>query len=231
MKYDSEIGLPRHIAFVMDGNGRWATKRLLARSMGHREGVKTLSAIAKAVVERGIRYASFYAFSTENWARPREEVDSLMKLLKDNIGKIADELIDMNVKLKVIGERSHFDQQLISAIEETERRSFGGVRATINIALSYGSRREMVDAVNFAVENGIKVNESRLSDLLYTAGQPDPDLLIRTGGEHRLSNFLLYQCAYTELYFSDTLWPDFDEKELCKILEDYSSRNRRFGKV
>lgn len=226
----SEKILPLHVAFIMDGNGRWASKRLMPRNFGHKAGVKTMKNIAEIAFDTGIKYLSFYAFSTENWNRPTSEVDGLITLIKDNIVDIAEKMKDKNIRLSFMGDTSAFagTEDFITRALILTKDCTGGV---INIGLNYGGRAEIVSAVNKAVAKGEAVNEVTFSKLLYTACLPDPDLIIRTGGEKRLSNFMLYQAAYSELYFSDTLWPDFGEKEFKKIIEDYGHRNRRFGTI
>jgi len=223
--------LPRHIAMIMDGNGRWAQKRLLPRSLGHREGVKTLEKIMAAVYEFGVEYLTVYAFSSENKARPKKEVDNLLKLLKEYFTKKLKTFIKEKIRIKVIGDRSFFDENLNTIILNAESETAGFVGRNFVIALNYGARDEMIRAVNRAVEKGKKVSEEEFARLLDTKDIPDPDLIIRTGGDFRLSNFLLFQASYAELAFVDVLWPDFNKTRLEEILADYCKRNRRFGKV
>lgn len=223
--------LPRHVAVIMDGNGRWARKRALPRKVGHRAGVKTMLSIVRHAFETGIEYVTVYAFSTENRFRPKDEVDSLMALIRRNFATTFRELVDGGIRVIILGERSYFPADIEELIGKLERDSAAGTKGTLMVALNYGSRDELVRAVNAAVKGGITVDEEKLSGLLYTAGAPDPDLIIRTGGEKRLSNFLLYQAAYSELFFTDTLWPDFTAGELDSMIEEFGRRTRRYGKV
>jgi len=227
--------IPKHIAFIMDGNGRWAKKRLMPRTSGHREGIKTIEVISKEAHSLGIKYLSFFAFSTENWARPKSEVDYLLDLLKKRLPQLADKLKGHNTSLMVSGDLGGFDSQLQKIIKETisaNNAELAGKDGSVsNICLNYGGRAEIVYAVNKAVSQGRRVNEESFAEMLYTAPLPSPDLLIRTGGERRLSNFMLFQSAYTELYFCDKLWPDFGAEDLHAALADYAMRNRRFGKL
>ena len=222
---------PTHVAFIMDGNGRWAKKRALPRQFGHKAGVKTLMSVLENCIDLGVKYVSVYAFSTENWNRPQGEVDALLDLFRTYFTKQFSVLTDKKIKINVWGDISKFPDDIKNAISEVENTSISEPKGVFNIALSYGGRREIVDAVNKAVKEGKEVDESIFGSYLYSANVPDPDLIVRTGGEMRISNFLLYQCAYSELYFSKTLWPDFSKKELVEIFEDYSLRDRRFGKV
>ena len=215
----------------MDGNGRWAQKRLLPRQAGHKKGVNTLLKIAKHAFDVGVKHVTVYAFSTENKFRPKEEVDALINLIRKNFATTFHKLVDNGISVKVLGDKSYFPQDVIALFDEMEQKSDGGQNGTLNVALNYGGRAEIVHAINVLVNEGKTITEEEFSSALYTGGQPDPDVLIRTGGEKRLSNFLLYQCAYTEFFFSDTLWPDFTTKEFDKIMADFSNRNRRYGKV
>jgi len=216
---------------IMDGNGRWAQKRLLPRSLGHREGVKTLEKIMAAVYGVGVEYLTVYAFSSENKARPKKEVDNLLKLLKEYFTKKLKTFIKEKIRIKVIGDRSFFDENLNTIILNAESETAGFVGRNFVIALNYGARDEMIRAVNRAVEKAKKVSEEEFARLLDTKDIPDPDLIIRTGGDFRLSNFLLFQASYAELAFVDVLWPYFNKTKLEEILVDYCKRNRRFGKV
>ena len=223
--------LPRHVAIIMDGNGRWATARGKKRTYGHKVGSANVDAIVSHAFSRGVYALTLYAFSAENWLRPKEEVGSLMKLLKSYLVKFAKKLYANNIKLKVIGGRKELSEDLVSAICEVEKKSENNTGGILNIAINYGGRQEIVNAVNLLVKDGKEVTVDALSGALYTAESGEPDLIIRTGGEYRLSNFLLFQGAYSELYFTDVLWPDFNETEFDKALEDFSKRKRRFGKV
>ena len=241
MIYKSQIDkerLPRHVAIIMDGNGRWAKQQGLARMFGHKQGVETVHNITVAATELGIEYLTLYTFSTENWNRPKEEVDALMGLLVDTIVKETPTLMNNNVRLETIGD--------IERLPEKTREKFLGCIAqtshntglTMVIALSYSARWEITEAVREAVRLAQKgslrpedVNEQLVSGLMTTRDMPDPDLLIRTSGEYRISNFLLWQLAYSELYFTDCLWPEFTEEEFYKAIVDYQKRERRFGKT
>ncbi|MBR2165012.1 MAG: isoprenyl transferase [Paludibacteraceae bacterium] len=241
MDYKEQIDkarLPRHIAIIMDGNGRWAKKQGLARMFGHRQGVETVHNITVAATRLGVEYLTLYTFSTENWNRPKEEVDALMTLLVDTIAKETPTLMENNVRLQTIGDIDRLPEgakrKFLGCIEQTSHNT----GLTMVLALSYSSRWEITEAVRKAVrraQNGElraeDVNEQLVSSLMTTDQMPDPDLLIRTSGEYRISNFLLWQLAYSELYFSDCLWPEFTEEEFYKAIVDYQKRERRFGKT
>lgn len=230
--------IPQHIAVIMDGNGRWAAKRGLPRNMGHKKGAEVVVQIAKAAKELGVKFLTLYAFSTENWKRGPEEVSGLMSLLREYLDKNFKELEENDVRIRFIGEREMLDDDIIEKIEKLETRTRNNKSLGLQIALSYGSRQEIVHAVRRIAES-IKVgdmsvkdiDEEVFSDMLYTAGVPDPDLVIRTSGEQRLSNYLLWQVAYSEFFFTPTLWPDFNEKELAVIIENFQRRERRYGKA
>jgi undecaprenyl diphosphate synthase len=230
--------LPRHIAIIMDGNGRWAKKQGMARMFGHRQGVETVHNITVAATELGIEYLTLYTFSTENWNRPKEEVDALMTLLVDTIAKETPTLMNNNVRLQTIGDINRLPdgarKKFLSCIEQTSRNT----GLTMVLALSYSARWEITNAMQEAVRQAMNgtlrpedVNEPFVSSLMTTGAMPDPDLLIRTSGEYRISNFLLWQLAYSELYFTDCLWPEFTEEEFYKAIVDYQKRERRFGKT
>jgi len=228
--------IPEHIAIIMDGNGRWAQKRGLSRSMGHREGSKTLRKIVEACYKMGVKYLTVYAFSTENWSRPKEEVDELMKLLLEYLKNAEKELKGKNIRIKVIGEKTNLPEEIIKEIDRVQKNTEHIQGLDFIIALNYGGRQEIVEAVSCIVNDvrsGLisEINEDTLSQRLYTGGIPDPDLLIRTSGEMRISNFLIWQCSYTEFYFCDVLWPDFSEKHLKEAIKCYQGRQRRFGGV
>lgn len=225
-----------HLAIIMDGNGRWAKARHLPRTAGHKEGAETARKAIKSCKELGIKYLTLYTFSSENWSRPADEVKDLMNLLKYYLGRELKDLHKNGIKLKVIGDISKLSKDIRDKIAEAEKLTYGNTAAQLNMALSYGSRQEITYTVKKIAEKiqqeKLKIdeiNENIISDYLYTSEIPDPDLLIRTGGEHRLSNFLLWQSAYTELYFTDVLWPDFEEKELKEAIADFETRERRFG--
>ncbi len=228
----SGADVPRHIAIIMDGNGRWAKARGLRRSDGHREGVKSVRAIVEACGELGVEVLTLYAFSSENWKRPKPEVDALMKLLVVTISQEIEDLRKNNVQLRVIGRWREFDLMPRKTIEYAIERCRGNTGLILNLALSYGGRQEIVDAVNQAVKvKHSQITEQDISDRLYTAGLRDPDLLIRTSGEMRISNFLLWQLAYAEIVVTDVLWPDFRKPELLAAIEEYKRRHRRYGQV
>lgn len=222
---------PRHIAIIMDGNGRWAKKRMLPRSAGHKAGLDTFVDISDACNDMGIEYLTVYAFSTENWNRSPEEVSALMELMSRGIVKYEPEMVKRNVKLKLLGDLDRFEPVYREALLGVEERLSVNTGMTLCICLSYGGRQEIVHAVNKLLKEGkTEINAEDISNSLYSAGVPDPDLVIRTSGECRISNFLLWQSAYAEYYFTDVLWPDFDKKELVKAIESYSKRERRYGR-
>lgn len=223
--------VPKHVAVIMDGNGRWAKKRGLVRSFGHRAGVKTLMKIAKHAFSTGIEYVTIYAFSTENKYRPKDEVDALIDLIRKNFAKMFAELIEKGVRLCVLGDRSYFPQDVVEILDSVEKDSSDGRNGILNVALNYGGRSEIVRAASMLADSGEEFTEANFQKYLYTANQPDPDMIIRTGGEKRLSNFLLYQAAYSEWLFTDTLWPDFSAKEFDALVKEYRLRPRRYGKV
>ncbi len=231
-------GLPRHIAIIMDGNGRWAKQRGYPRVLGHREGIKSVREVVEACGELGIEVLTLYTFSTENWRRPREEVSALMKLLLKTIQKEIRDLIRNNVRLTVIGNLEHLPDAARKSMETAIQKTEANTGLNLNLALSYGSREELVRAVKKIAEQVKEgeldpeaVSSKTIQDHLYTSKVPDPDLLIRTSGEYRISNFLLWQLAYTEIYFTDVLWPDFRKADLLKAIDNYRQRERRFGKV
>jgi undecaprenyl diphosphate synthase len=226
--------LPRHIGFIMDGNGRWAKQRGLPRLAGHRAGAENLRRVLRACGEWGIKYVTIYAFSTENWGRPREEVEGLLNLLDQYIDKELPELVKEGVQVRHIGRMDGVPERLQEKIRQAVEATKGNERLILCVAFNYGGRAEIVDAVRKIIAEGYKpeeVDEDLISSHLYTAGIPDPDLIIRTAGEMRLSNFLLWQSAYAEYYSTPVYWPDFDEEELYKALLDFSRRERRFGLV
>ena len=233
-----ECKVPRHVAIILDGNGRWANKRGLPRSMGHREGCKAVEQIVEDAARLGIGYLTVYAFSTENWKRSDEEVGTLMQLVRYYMKRLLKVATRNNVRVLMIGERSRFAPDIIEGIGRLEGDTKDNTGLTFTIAVNYGSRDEMVRAVRRMMEDcrdgklsPEEVDEAAVSAYLDTRQIPDPDLLIRTSGEQRMSNFLLWQSAYTELYFTDVLWPDFDKEELIKAIEQYNKRERRFGGV
>jgi undecaprenyl diphosphate synthase len=230
--------LPRHLGIIMDGNGRWAKKRGLPRSAGHVAGAKVFKTIVRYCSRIGIEYLTVYAFSTENWKRPQEEVSSLMSLFKTYLRDALDNFLSENVKVRFLGDTSVFDPQLRELIQEVTEVSANRTGMVLNIALNYGGRAEIARAVQLLakdVQSGLlkpeEITEELISSKLYTAGQPDPDLIIRPSGENRTSNFLLWQSAYSEYLVMDILWPDFTTKDLEHAFDVYAARNRRFGGV
>ena len=230
--------LPEHIGIIMDGNGRWAKKRGLPRSAGHKAGAETFRKITKYCSKIEIKYLTVYTFSTENWKRPNDEISFLMKLFEQYLNEALRDFQQENIKVRFLGDKSGFSQNLQRLIDEVETASKDKTGMVLNIAMNYGSRNEIVKAVkeiafdakfeNVDVE---KINEETISNRLYTANQPDPELIIRPSGEFRLSNFLLWQSAYSELIFLNVLWPDFSENDLEHAIDEYSARNRRFGGI
>ena len=227
-----------HIAIIMDGNGRWAKKRNLPRSAGHKKGAETLQEIVKGASEMGIKYMTVYAFSTENWKRDKEEVDYLMDLLRHYLKSEFDEINKQGGRILFIGERNMLDDDIVAQMENIENKTSGNDKFTFIVALSYGSRAEILSAVKKVSSSVAKgdilvedIDENLFSSMLYTRNIPDPDLVIRTSGEQRISNYLLWQLAYSELFFTKTLWPDFTVAELKEIINDFNSRERRYGKV
>lgn len=231
-------GLPRHVAVIMDGNGRWAKKRLLNRVRGHEKGVESVRTIVRACREFEIPYLTLYAFSTENWQRPQNEIKALMSLLKSFLKKELPEMRKQQIRLAVIGQIHRLPQDVFKALEAAMDETSGNEKMTLNLALSYGGRTEitdMVKAIGRKVARGEvnpdEIDQGVVADHLYTSGIPDPDLMIRTSGEMRISNFLLWQLAYAEIFVTPTLWPDFSRDEFLDILHQYQKRDRRFGKV
>ncbi len=222
---------PRHVAVIMDGNGRWAQKRLLPRKAGHKEGVKTLMKIARHAFNRGIEYLTIYAFSTENKNRPKDEIDGLINLIREYFKNVFGEFIENGIKIRVLGDVSYFPQDVIDIVKKVEKDSEKGQNGTLSIALNYGARAEILRAITLLKNSGEDITEENFEKYLYTASYPEPDIILRTGGEKRLSNFLLYQSAYSELFYTDTLWPDYSEKEFDEMINAFKGRSRRYGKV
>ena len=232
-KKDLKRVLPEHIAIIMDGNGRWAKNRKMPRSAGHVAGAKTFKNIARYCNKIGIKYLTVYAFSTENWKRPKQEVDGIMNLLRDYL-KDAENFKDENIRVRFIGDRTPLADDIKELMAKNEYDSRNATGLTLYIAINYGGRDEITHAVREIVEKGIKpcdITEQTISEHLYTRDCPDPDFIIRPSGEYRLSNYLIWQSAYAEYWFSDILWPDFTDKHLEKAIEDFNKRNRRFGGV
>jgi len=218
----------------MDGNGRWAKRRMLPRSAGHRAGVERVRTIVRMSSDIGVKYLTLFAFSTENWKRPADEVGTLMKLLLEYLAKELDELNEKNVRIRTFGDLSKLPEKVKAEIDRAVKTTEQNTGLTLNMAINYGGRSDIADAVRRIVADGLRadeIDEACISRYLSTAGEPDPDLLIRTSGEMRISNFLLYQLAYAEFYFTDTLWPDFDEWEYLKALDCFARRDRRFGGI
>lgn len=234
----TRANIPQHVAIIMDGNGRWAKLRGKERSEGHVAGMEALRRTIQNAAEAGVKYLTVYAFSTENWGRPKQEVEALMALICRGVELEANNLREAGVRVKVMGRRENFSAEVAEAIRSIEEQTAAGEQLTLILALDYSSRSEICDAVRdiarrvqqgeLAVE---QIDEHLISESLLSAGVPDPDLVIRTSGEYRLSNFLLWQASYAELYFTDVLWPDFDGEELQRALEAYAARERRYGLV
>lgn len=230
--------IPQHVAIVMDGNGRWAKKRGLPRNMGHRQGAKTVEMVCKEAYHLGIQYVTVYAFSTENWSRPEDEIATLMNLLRNYMKDCVKQASKNKMRVKVIGDISRLDADLQKSIQTLEKESENNTGLRFQIALNYGGRDELLRAIKQVskdVKNGVlseeELTEQKFSSYLDTAGIPEPDLLIRTSGEQRLSNFLLWQLAYTEFYFPEVLWPDFSKDDLIDAIAYYNTRERRYGGV
>jgi len=224
--------LPRHIVVIMDGNGRWANRKGFDRISGHKEGMKSVKSVVKASRELGIKAVTLFAFSAQNWKRPKSEVDALMKLLKEYLIKEVNRLVEKEIKLNAIGRLWELPSDVHEVLVKTMEKTKLCKEMTLTLALSYGGREEIIDAIKKIISDGISpedLDEDSFSKFLYTSNLPEPDLLIRTSGEIRLSNFLLWQLAYTEIYVTKTLWPDFKKKHLIRALINYQNRERRFG--
>ncbi len=236
MEFDKSVltKIPVHVAIIMDGNGRWAKQRGLPRTEGHRAGTENMRPVLTAAVEFGIQMLTVYAFSTENWGRPEDEVRGLMKILEDTITRETPELHKNGVRLRHIGSLEGVSEQMKQAIQSAIELTKHNDRITLNVAFNYGGRAEILNAIKRMIQDGVtpdQIDEKFFERYLYTAGLPDPDLIIRTAGEMRLSNFLIWQAAYAEYYSTPTYWPDFDKAELYKALVAFSQRQRRFGKL
>ncbi len=235
---EQEVKIPSHIAIILDGNGRWAKKRNMPRNYGHTQGSKTVEKICEDAYKIGVKYLTVYAFSTENWKRPRDEVDAIMKLLRSYLQTSKKTAKKNNMRVRILGDKTGLSEDIQKSIDELEKVSRENTGLNLQVAINYGGRDEIIRAVKalsldikkntIAIDN---IDENVMENYMDTKGIPDPDLLIRTSGEKRLSNFLLWQLAYTEFYFTDVLWPDFDKKELMKAIEYYNSRVRRFGAI
>ena len=238
--YNEELGMrvPEHIAIILDGNGRWAKKRLMPRNYGHMQGSKAVELVCEEAYNIGVKYLTVYAFSTENWQRPSDEVQAIMKLLRNYLKDCIKTTSKNNMKVRIIGDKTGLDDDIREQIDNLEKESAKNTGLNFQIAINYGSRDEMVRAMrrmNADIASGIikesDITEETFSSYLDTSGIPDPDMIIRTSGEQRLSNFLMWQSAYSEFYFPEVLWPDFNRKELVKAIEAYNKRDRRYGKV
>ena len=232
MKSEAENSkiVPAHIGIIMDGNGRWAQKRLLPRAAGHRAGVKNITPVVTRALDSGVRCVSLYAFSSENKNRPEDEVNALVDLIRKRLKPMTRELIEQGSRIVFSGDTSYFPDDVREIMAEIVGENTDATAKTVNIALNYGGRAEILRAAKLAAESG-EITQAEFEKHLYTAELPELDMIIRTGGEKRLSNFLLYQAAYSELFFTDTLWPDFDADELTRFIEEFGSRTRRFGKL
>ena len=231
MKKEKKIGVPRHVALIMDGNGRWAKARLMPRSFGHQQGLSRMVGLLEHAYDLGVEYVTVYALSTENLNRPQEELEGLYHLIRTKFKDLVRRICERGVRLRVIGDLSLLPTDVQQILRDSEAETAAYEGKGVNIALAYGARSEIVRAAKEALAAGEALTEESLSQHLYTAGQPDPDLIIRTGKEKRLSNFLLYQGAYAELYFSDKMFPEFSDEDLEAAFEEYARRTRRFGKT
>ena len=220
----------KHVAIIMDGNGRWGIKHKKSRNLGHKEGLKTVEKIIKSSIKNKIKYLTLYAFSTENWKRPKKEINFLFNLLENFLLSKISELYKQNIKLKIIGKKS-FSKKINTLLNKSEKKTSRNKKLQINLALNYGSKSEIVHSFNIINKNKKKINEKNISKHLFTQNIPDPDLLIRTGNTQRLSNFLLWQLAYSEIFFEKKLWPDFNENDYNKILKKYKKIKRNFGNI
>jgi undecaprenyl diphosphate synthase len=230
--------LPRHIAIIMDGNGRWANSHAMGRILGHRKGAESVRVVVRTCRRIGINFLTLYAFSMENWFRPEEEIRALMKLLKEYLDSEEDEMMKQDIRLMAVGRLDSLDKNVLEKLQNTMKKTSKNSKMVLNLALSYGGREEIAMAARNILKDGLagkikpeEISEQIIQRYLYTKELPDPDLLIRTGGEWRISNFLLFQMAYTEFYFTKTLWPDFREEELLEAIAQFQKRERRFGRI
>jgi undecaprenyl diphosphate synthase len=224
------VNIPQHIAFIMDGNGRWAKQRLLPRNMGHRAGVRVVQNVVDYALELKLKYITFYAFSTENWKRPEEEVSALLDIFREFLSSGLKRYKDKDIKLNILGDISRFPRDIQEAIRDALKNTADGKTLTVNIAFNYGGKDEILRAVKLIKDSNEEITEENFRKYLYTRDIPDPDIIVRTSGEMRLSNFLLFQSAYSELYFMTKFWPDFDYNDLIDVINEYGKRNRRYGK-
>ena len=220
----------KHVAIIMDGNGRWGIKHKKSRNLGHKEGLKTVEKIIKSTIKNNIKYLTLYAFSTENWKRPKKEINFLFNLLENFLLNKISDLNKQNIKLKIIGKKQ-FSKNINILLDKSEKRTFKNKKLQINLALNYGSKSELVHSFNLIKSKKEKINEKNVSKYLFTTNIPDPDLLIRTGNTHRLSNFLLWQVAYSEIFFEKKLWPDFNENDYNRILSKFKKTKRNYGNI
>lgn len=224
-----DLKIPAHIAFIMDGNGRWAKRRLMPRKYGHKMGVEALKRVIAACEKLGIKEVSFYALSTENWSRPKDEIDALLAMIKKFADEEMKEYVDKNYRIRFMGELHRLPQETQNALESIARAAENNTGIVVNIGINYGGRDEIARAAQKAAESGLPVTEEAINANLDTAGMSDPDVIVRCAGEKRLSNFMLWQCAYSEFVFIDDFWPDFNEQTVLRIISEYSGRERRFG--
>ncbi len=220
----------KHVAIIMDGNGRWGIKYKKSRNLGHKEGLKTVEKIIKASIKNKIKYLTLFAFSTENWKRPKKEINFLFNLLENFLLNKISEFNKKSIKLKIIGKKN-FSKKINDLLNKSEKKTIKNKKLLINLALNYGSKSELIHSFNNIIKNKKSINEKNISKYLFTQNIPDPDLLIRTGNTHRLSNFLLWQLAYSEIFFEKKLWPDFNEKDYNKILEKFKKIKRNYGNI
>ena len=220
----------RHVAIIMDGNGRWGIKHKKSRNLGHREGLKIVEQVIKTTIKNKIKFLTLYAFSTENWKRPKKEINFLFNLLENFLLNKITDLNKQNIKLKIIGKKN-FSKKINNLLSASEKKTMKNKRLQINLALNYGSKSELINAFKLIQKNKVKINEKNISKYLFTNNTPDPDLLIRTGNTKRLSNFLLWQIAYSEIFFEKKLWPDFKENDYNKILEKFKKIKRNYGNI
>lgn len=224
-----DLKIPAHIAFIMDGNGRWAKRRLMPRKYGHKMGVEALKRVIAACEKLGIKEVSFYALSTENWSRPKDEIDALLAMIKKFADEEMKEYVDKNYRIRFMGELHRLPQETQNALKSIARAAENNTGIVVNIGINYGGRDEIARAAQKAAESGLPVTEEAISANLDTAGMSDPDVIVRCAGEKRLSNFMLWQCAYSEFVLIDDFWPDFNEQTVLRIISEYSGRERRFG--
>ena len=220
----------KHVAIIMDGNGRWGLKHKKSRNLGHKEGLKTVEKIIKTTIKNNIKYLTLYAFSTENWKRPKKEINFLFNLLENFLLNKISDLNKQNIKLKIIGKKK-FSKKINILLDKSEKKTFKNKKLQINLALNYGSKSELIHSFNLIKSKKERINEKNISKYLFTTNIPDPDLLIRTGNTHRLSNFLLWQLAYSEIFFEKKLWPDFNENDYNRILSKFKKTKRNYGNI